>query len=135
MRGMAIGAAALLLVACDGGTIPGGGGDDPVVEVSSTARSLEAQVAAHDTIVRTRPAASEFMVSRLNLELAKAGIVGTVVRDVESRMLSPLTDGTPDTSCPYLQPRGQGATVSCRLLVDQALADAVVQSGALLDTV
>ena len=69
MRGMAIGAAALLLVACDGGTIPGGGGDDPVVEVSSTARSLEAQVAAHDTIVRTRPAASEFMVSRLNVEL------------------------------------------------------------------
>jgi hypothetical protein len=134
MRGIVIGAAALMLVACDGG-IGAGSGNDPVVEVSSTSHSLQAQVAAHDTIVKTRPMASEFMVSKLNLQLVKNGIVGTVVRGVEARMLNPLTDGTPDLSCPYLQPRGQGTTVSCRLLVDQALADAVVQSGALTDSV
>ncbi|MBI5480713.1 MAG: hypothetical protein HY906_17780 [Deltaproteobacteria bacterium] len=119
---------ALLAQACSGEIVSTSGtGSD----IGSSQHSLEADVAAHDTIIATRPQATTLMVERINLTLAKNNIVGTVVRDVEGRVLQSLTDGAPDTSCPYLTKTNQAPTTSCRFLVDQAMQDAVVASATL----
>jgi len=122
----------LALAACNGeiAPTPGTGSD-----VGSAEHSLDADVAAHETIIATRPQGTSLMVTHINLTLAKNNIVGTVVRDVESRVLKTLTSGAPDTSCPFLTKTDQAPTASCRFLVDQAMQDAVVESGSLGDTI
>ncbi len=134
MRQTAIlfGVALLALAGCNGDIVskPGGGDD-----VGSTSLSLEARVAAHDAIVKTRPKATALMVERVNLTLAKNNILDTVVHDLESRVMGSLTDGAPDTSCPYLTNDNQAQTVSCRFLVDQALQDAMLDSVGMQDSI
>jgi len=96
-----------------------------VVEATSTV-----QVIAHDTIMATRPQATQRMVEEVNSTLAQYGIVGDVVRsdDVEDRVLRSITNGTPDVSCPYVSAVNLETTISCQFLVDRALADAMVES-------
>jgi hypothetical protein len=127
-----LGAVFLTLAGCNGDIVStsGGGGD-----VGTKSLSLEARVAAHEVIVATRPKASTLMVERVNLTLAKHNILDTVVRDLENRVLSSLTDGAPDTACPYLTNDNSAQTTSCRFLVDQALQDALVDSVAMQDSI
>jgi len=103
--------------------------------VGSSKLSLEARVVAHDVIMQTRPKATSLMVERVNLTLAKNNILGTVVRDLENRVLNNLTDSAPDTTCPYLTNDNEAQTASCRFLVDQALQDALVDSVSMQDTI
>jgi len=125
--------ALVCLPAC-AGLIDGGGERDELVVVDTT--SL-ADTVAHETILATRPQATQLLVEHMNSTLAQNGIVADVVRpgEVEDRVLHSLTDGTPDVTCPYVSSVDPATTISCRFLVDQALASAMVDSPTLTDDV
>lgn len=114
------------LPACSG-LIDGSEERDELVIVDTA--SL-AETVAHETILATRPQGTQLMVEHVNLTLAQNGIVGDVVRptEIEDRVVHSMTDGTPDVSCPYVSQVEPATTISCRFLVDQALADAMVES-------
>jgi hypothetical protein len=130
MRLAIIVTALLALAGCVSGEVvsdPGGGAST----IGSSQHSLTTMQAARSTILATRPKASQLMVTQLNLTLARNGIVDAVVRDVEDLVDRSLTDGTAITACPYLAPHSGDTSVSCRLLVDRALQDALLESGPL----
>ncbi|MCA9667610.1 MAG: hypothetical protein KC503_18550 [Myxococcales bacterium] len=100
-------------------------GTTGVGKLELTAKVLDA---AHATIMSTRPIATQVMVNKLNLVLANNNILDTVVKNVEARVLSPISDGQATNTCPYLQHQDSGNTVSCRYLVDRAVEDALVDA-------
>jgi len=119
------------------GEVDGTGGpgdpnaDDSVVTVNM---SVKAYDLANQVILETRPTATKLLVDKLNLELVNKGILEKVM-DVEGKMFSPLTNGTPPTTCPYLQKAGKGAAQNCRYIVDRAIEHALVAASGLKTTV
>jgi hypothetical protein len=81
--------------------------------------------------MKVRPQSTQFMVEKVNQQLVKNGILDALVTDVETRTMNPLTGGTPDVSCPYLTQLSTATSVSCRVLVDLAVSDALTNAGPL----
>jgi hypothetical protein len=88
-------------------------------------RTTNAVKAAHQTIVTTRPRASQLVVDKLNDVLKTRGINFSLnAADVEKRVASRMTSGQPATTCPYLT-KSNGTNVGCRDLVDAAVKAAI----------
>ncbi len=130
------GIAALFSFGCMG-TVDGPGGpgdpngDDQVVSVKM---SVKAYDLANQYILSTRPLATKLLVDKVNIELVNKGILEKVA-SVEGKIFSPLTNGQPPTTCPYLVKTGQGATQSCRYVVDRAIEQALVAASGIKTTV
>jgi len=109
-------------------------GLDDVVVVNTY--PLKVYQLANQAILTTRPIATQMMTDKLNLVLAQNSILDLVSVDaVEQRIHSPLTNGTPDTTCPYIKEPTGNATLSCHYLVDRAVEQALVSSPSLTDTI
>ena len=124
------------MLGCTGGVDGTGevgdpGADDNVVSVKM---SIKAYDLANQVILETRPTATKLLVDKLNIELVNKGILQKV-QDVEGKMFSPMTNGTPPTTCPYLQKSGVGAAQNCRYIVDRAIEHALVAASGLKTTV
>jgi hypothetical protein len=88
-------------------------------------RSTSAVKAAHQTIVTTRPRASQLVVDKLNDVLKSHSISFSLsAADVEKRVASRMTNGQPTTTCPYLT-KTTGTSLGCRDMVDAAVKAAV----------
>ena len=127
-----------LVAACgapeEDGKVVGGEGLDDAIEVSTF--SAKVFQLANQVILSTRPQATKMMTVQLNLVLAQNSILDQVTADeVEQRISSPLTNGTPTTVCPYIKPPTGSATMSCRYLVDRAVEESLVSSTSLTDTI
>ena len=134
--GFLLAAAALMMLGCtssvDGNGEPGDpNGDDQVVSVKM---SVKAYDLANQYILSARPLATKLLVDKLNIELVNKGILDKV-KDVEGKVYSPLTNGTPPTTCPYLQKSGKGAVQSCAYIVDRAIEQALVAASGVKSTV
>jgi len=127
-----MGITALAMLGCMG-TVDGPGdpnnpnGDDKVVSVKM---SVKAYDLANSFILTTRPLATQLLVDKVNIELVNKGILEKVA-SVEGKIFTPLTNGTPPATCPYLQKAGSGATQSCRFMVDRATEQALVASSSI----
>ena len=134
--GFLLAVTALMMLGCmstvDGNGEPGDpNGDDKVVSVKM---SVKAYDLANQYILSTRPLATKLLVDKLNIELVNKGILDKV-KDVEGKVYTPLTNGTPPTTCPYLQKSGKGAAQSCRYIVDRAIEQALVAASGVKSTV
>ena len=115
----------------DGITDPGEG------VITTSQFSVTVYKLANKMILSTRPKATELMAGSLNIVLAQNSILSGVVQAaaVEQQVLSPLTNGAPDTTCPYLSATSGSPTLSCRYLVDRAVEEALISSTSLTDSI
>ncbi len=112
-------------------------GCDPVGMVSGDEidRSLSAMKAARETIMTTRPKASQLLVDKLNVVLGQNGIkLSLRAEDVEKQLPSRLTSGAAPTTCPYLGASSGATSKSCRSLVEAAVQAAVRSAPSLTET-
>jgi len=109
-------------------------GTDPAT-IDSTQFSNKVLTIANKLILSSRPQATDVMVKELNLELVNNAIIDVSIKNLEKQIISPLTDGQADVTCPYLTQTNDAATVSCLYLVDRAVETSLLKSTTLKDTI
>ena len=124
-----------LTLGCGGNMDGWGEGDFDPVTVDSSQFSSTVLKIANKLILQTRPAATDMMIKKLNLELANNAITDVAIKDVEKTILQPLTNGTPDKTCPFLTKSNNTNTTSCRYLVDRAVEQMILVTPILKDTI
>ena len=119
-------AATALLFGCAGdmGTLDEG----ETGNVGTTEYSAKVLTIAHTAIIETRPQATALLVNKLNLVLANNAILGVTMQNLEGQVQAPLSNKTPENTCPYLTVPTGNTTITCRYLVDRAVEDTLGDS-------